>query len=376
MDIKDFILIAGGILIAMVVGHGFWIGYRARREPLRLDIVPDLIPGDIDEMERLRGELPNGGARVISPHRDPAGQPVERRSQTPADEYQAHLDFAAESGEAAPPVLMDPVAAGEPTAPQESPANRRPHVAKGERHAVAASARPASPSAEPVVEEQDMPSAANEPELQDEPSAPAAQSDGQSSRARVREVQIRSEVRNAGGREVAREQVDSKPSFGSRFSRSLKPAPEPQPEEKEPVAGELLILHVLAPHGQRFGGESLVHALRAQGLRYGDMSIFHRVDNMTKAKLYSVANLVEPGTFDLADLEQLRSPGMSFFMRLPGPDDALGAFEDMLAAARGAADMLGGEVRDEQHSIMTGQTAEHMRQRIADFTRRRLSKRA
>ena len=66
LDIKDFILISGGLLIAMVIGHGFWIAWRAKREPLRLDIVPDLIPDDVDDMERLRGELPNGGARVVN----------------------------------------------------------------------------------------------------------------------------------------------------------------------------------------------------------------------------------------------------------------------------------------------------------------------
>ena len=65
MDIKDFILIGGGILIAMVIGHGFWIAIRAKRETLRMDIVPDLIPDDdIDDIERFRGELPNGPARV------------------------------------------------------------------------------------------------------------------------------------------------------------------------------------------------------------------------------------------------------------------------------------------------------------------------
>ncbi len=32
VDIKDFILIGGGLLIAAVVAHGFWIAWRARRE--------------------------------------------------------------------------------------------------------------------------------------------------------------------------------------------------------------------------------------------------------------------------------------------------------------------------------------------------------
>ena len=148
--------------------------------------------------------------------------------------------------------------------------------------------------------------------------------------------------------------------------------PAPQTARVE----ELLIINILAPRGERFEGEGLVNALRAQGLRYGDMNIFHRIDPATKAKLYSVANAVEPGTFDLADLDSMHSPGRSFFMQLPGPEDASGAFEDMVNAARQVAVTLGGELRDEALSALSGQATEHMRQRIADFARRRLSKRA
>ena len=64
VDIKDFILIGGGLLIAAVVAHGFWIAWRERRQDLRIDIKPDLIPEEVDEIARLRGELPNGGGRV------------------------------------------------------------------------------------------------------------------------------------------------------------------------------------------------------------------------------------------------------------------------------------------------------------------------
>ena len=52
------------------------------------------------------------------------------------------------------------------------------------------------------------------------------------------------------------------------------------------------------------------------------------------------------------------------------------AFDEMLNAAQKIALELGGELKDEQLSVLTGQTKEHLRQRIAEFARKRLSKRA
>ena len=106
------------------------------------------------------------------------------------------------------------------------------------------------------------------------------------------------------------------------------------------------------------------------------MNIFHRVEPLTKAVHYSVANVVEPGTFDMAEMESLRSPGLCLFMQLPGADNPGTVFEDMLSVAREVQTELGGELKDEQRNFMTPQTVEHYRQRIVDFSRRRMSKRA
>jgi cell division protein ZipA len=89
--------------------------------------------------------------------------------------------------------------------------------------------------------------------------------------------------------------------------------------------------------------------------------------------LYSVANAVEPGTFDLSDLETLQTPGLTFFMQLPVPGDALEALDEMILSARTVAATLGGDVKDDSMSALTGQTVEHMKQRIADFARKQLT---
>ena len=65
----------------------------------------------------------------------------------------------------------------------------------------------------------------------------------------------------------------------------------------------------------------------------------------------------------------LSSPGLTFFMRLPGPIDGKNAFDDMLSAAESVASFLGGELRDERRSVLTRQTTDHMRERIMEFRR-------
>ena len=172
----------------------------------------------------------------------------------------------------------------------------------------------------------------------------------------------------------------SQPTKPARRTRRLAAKSDPDPvvaaAAEAPPVEELLILNVLAPFGHRFTGAELFAAVRGKGLKFGDMNIFHRIDPLTKIVNYSVANVVEPGTFDVADMDTFRSPGLCFFMQLPGPEHPSDALEDMFEVASAVSQDLKGELKDEQRNFLTQQMVEHYRQRVMDFTRRRMSKRA
>jgi cell division protein ZipA len=114
------------------------------------------------------------------------------------------------------------------------------------------------------------------------------------------------------------------------------------------------------------------------GLVYGEMNIFHRFEDVLKLgkNQFSMANMMEPGTFDLETMDQLHTPGVVFFLGLPTAQDSMQAFDFMLETAQCLASNLGGEVLDEQRSVMRPQTIEHCRQQIRDFERRSMTRRA
>lgn len=133
----------------------------------------------------------------------------------------------------------------------------------------------------------------------------------------------------------------------------------------------ILALHVAAHDGTVFEGARVLDAVNACTLKYGRYRIFHRLLKGDPEKsVFSVANMVEPGAFDPEALPGQNLPGLTLFLVLPGPQDGVDAYADMLATARQLAQHLGGEVLDETRSTLTRQTAHHIRERIIEFQRR------
>ncbi|MBM3113144.1 cell division protein ZipA [Pseudomonas arcuscaelestis] len=152
-------------------------------------------------------------------------------------------------------------------------------------------------------------------------------------------------------------------AFGTSEARDLPPVEE------------VLVISVISRDESGFKGPALLQNILESGLRFGEMDIFHRHESMAGngEVLFSMANAVKPGVFDLDDIDHFSTRAVSFFLGLPGPRHPKQAFDVMVAAARKLAHELNGELKDDQRSVMTAQTIEHYRQRIVEFERRALT---
>jgi cell division protein ZipA len=83
--------------------------------------------------------------------------------------------------------------------------------------------------------------------------------------------------------------------------------------------------------------------------------------------VFSVASMVEPGTFDLQAMSEQQFPGVTLFMLLPGPVDGLVAWDQMLSCAQRIAHATGGVLQDERGGKLTPQTLEKLREEVLDF---------
>lgn len=150
-----------------------------------------------------------------------------------------------------------------------------------------------------------------------------------------------------------------------------------KPEAEKPFQQELvldveplvLVLTILAKNENLFSGDDVKKALEDEGINHGDMEIFHFHMGDEKDAVFSVASVVEPGTFDLETINEYETPGLSLFCQLPGPIGSTVAFEILLKKARSIADSLGGQLCDDKRNLLTEQSAAHYRDRITAFDR-------
>ncbi|MEJ6121723.1 cell division protein ZipA [Vibrio sp. 2-Bac 85] len=141
-----------------------------------------------------------------------------------------------------------------------------------------------------------------------------------------------------------------------------------QVEQKLP--DELFIFNIAAKQGERLGGHELLQFFLTSGFRYGDMNIFHRHEHSdgTGEVLFSIANMMAPGTFDLDYMEQFNSPGISFFFTAPNDKVSVNkSFDMMLRAVEQAAEEFDCEVLNEKREKFTPEQFMEYRQRLQQY---------
>ncbi len=116
-----------------------------------------------------------------------------------------------------------------------------------------------------------------------------------------------------------------------------------------------------------FNGNQVLEILNGNGLSLDDSGIFNYLDKHNKAKLFSVANLVEPGVFNAEEIEDMKIPGLSFFMLLPLNSNEINAFDEMMMVLKRIKTLLKAELLDDAGSTLSIQRERYIREEVIEY---------
>ncbi len=146
---------------------------------------------------------------------------------------------------------------------------------------------------------------------------------------------------------------------------------DPQPVKNITKAKELIIaINIRANREAGFKGTDIFAAMEELGIEYGKMSIFHHYGIEKEASQYpifSIANLVKPGTFNPDERDVFSTPGLIAFLQLPGSLGGRVAFELMLHYTQRLAELLQGRLEDDRKHPVDAALIDFMRKGIDEF---------
>ena len=341
MNLRDWFIVVGIILIVVILLDGVR-RVRQKRAEFHSDYQNPQVTTSA-EHEDYSSELPNGGARVIKSTEDS----VERHSSSeqhssdhpPINPSESNTEQWKGAAEPAETSDTQPMATEESTDVLFQPTQPQP-----------AKASNVASRFVPGKKKDIQPGHALTGVVLDTPTAPPANAED--------DVAVKTDFYGAPVKAV------TKPRSTSFERKSeVKSA-----NVSEDMPREVIVINVVAKEGKEYNLE-LLSLINACGLTHGEMGIYHRNedDNGLGKVQFSMANGVEPGTFNLSEGETFITPGVCFFMSLPGASDLMKAFDYMLETANCVIKNFGGELRDENHSVITTQTIEHYRQQVRNF---------
>ena len=127
---------------------------------------------------------------------------------------------------------------------------------------------------------------------------------------------------------------------------------EPDFEVEAPLpSSNIIIVNVMAHSNDGFNGRALLRVLTDEKLKHGAMQIFHKFTG--ENKLFSLASVTEPGSFDLAKMATKNYVGVSLFFDITAVVEPLASLDAILTLACSISVKLDAEVTDSKHQPLT-----------------------
>jgi cell division protein ZipA len=171
-------------------------------------------------------------------------------------------------------------------------------------------------------------------------------------------------VSPGGAEALVERQLDT--DRASVYSKAVYEGPPKASQARKVDRPEKFVVINIFADDEFFNGQELLETLVNLDMSYGEMNIFHRL-NEDGFSEFSLANAVEPGTFDLADMHSMQTPGVTMFMGVHELMDPEQVYNELINVAIVLSEELGGTIKDQTRSVMTTQTIEYCRQEIRDF---------
>ncbi len=166
------------------------------------------------------------------------------------------------------------------------------------------------------------------------------------------------------------------PDDGADLDTYIKKRIEPGLDKKPgvpdaPLPDRIVTLFLQARDKHIITGIELLDASLKSGLVFGSHDIFHRIHEENVEPVFSMANLTKPGSFDKNAWNTMEIRGVTMFMTLPGPSNALDAWDSMLATSRRLAELLHADLLDDKHEVFTRQRSLKIKEELREYERQK-----
>ena len=395
-DLRIILIILGAVAIAALLIHGLWTSQKGRQKPLREKPLSKVGNSAQDHTDSKLDEFDSDGigrVRVASNHQAASLS----RDHEIEDDWQISAHFSAMSDDDSdepnlglPPTLSSSVFAEDPDDEQRAAPAFAAHQGTPEKNSTASlpsrthankaglSASPIETAAElrarqyrqgeidPLFDNHQPNNSAPHGPVETpviDQQAPVKQQNVEQPSAEPTTVK---QVDNLAP--VATQSQDVTQSQAPLSDAVAETAVTPPPAITK-TWQEVYVISLVAKPNLVISGIDLMRAVTEVGFIFGDMDIFHRYQgNSTEGEaLFSLANLVNPGTFTPDAMSEFTTPGVSIFMQLPKPGMAKNNFNMMIQAAGNMAEDLDAVLLDGKRETLGLDYLVRCRSQLNDF---------